>query len=56
MIFNDRIDAAMAAFFMIAVVVILVDSINVWVGVVRGRRAAVSTETPFTPRPLAAQE
>ena len=56
MIFNDRLDAAVAAFFMIAVVVILADSTALWIAVIRGRKPAVSTEVPFTPRALAAQE
>jgi carbon starvation protein len=47
MIFNDRLDAAVAAFFMIAVVVILADSAREWVAVVRGRKPARSTEVPF---------
>jgi carbon starvation protein len=47
MIFNDRLDAAVAAFFMIAVVVILADSAKEWVAVLRGRKPAVSTEVPF---------
>ena len=55
MIFNDRVDAAVAAFFMIAVVVILADSVRLWIAVVRGRTPAVSTEVPFTPRALAGQ-
>jgi len=55
MMFNDRVDAAVAAFFMIAVVVILADSVKLWIAVVRGRTPAVSTEVPFTPRALAGQ-
>jgi carbon starvation protein len=47
MVFNDRLDAAVAAFFMIAVVVILADSAKEWVAVLRGRKAAMSTEIPF---------
>ncbi len=47
MIFNDRLDAAVAAFFMIAVIVILTDSAKEWVAVVRGRKPAISTEVPF---------
>jgi carbon starvation protein len=47
MIFNDRLDAAVAAFFMIAVVVILADSAKEWIAVVRGRKPARSTEVPF---------
>ena len=47
MIFNDRLDAAVAGFFMIAVIVILADSAREWVAVVRGRKPARSTEVPF---------
>jgi carbon starvation protein len=39
--------AAVAAFFMIAVVVILADSAKEWLAVVRGRKPARSTEIPF---------
>jgi carbon starvation protein len=47
MIFNDRLDAAVAAFFMVAVVVILTDSAKEWVAVLRGNKPARSTEIPF---------
>ena len=50
MAFNDRLDAAVAGFFMVAVLVILVDSAREWLAVVRGRKPAVSTEIPFEPR------
>jgi len=46
MIVNERLDAAVAAAFMAAVVIVLVASIMEWSAVLRGRRAAVSTETP----------
>ena len=49
MMFNDRLDAAIAAFFMIAVIVILVDSIRVWIGIATGRVKASSTEVSFEP-------
>ena len=55
MIFNDRVDAAVAAFFMISVVVILANSIPLWIAVIRGRKPAISTEVPFTRRAAAAQ-
>ena len=48
--FNDRLDAAVAGFFMLAVVVILADSAREWMAVLRGRKPAVSTEVPFEPR------
>jgi carbon starvation protein len=47
MIFNDRLDAAVAGFFMLAVIVILADSAKEWVAVLRGRKPARSTEVPF---------
>jgi carbon starvation protein len=50
MAFNDYLDAAVAAFFMISVVVILADSIREWAAVLRGRKPATSTEVPFQAR------
>jgi carbon starvation protein len=50
MIGNDVLDAAVAGFFLVAVLVILADSIWCWVGILQGRRPAQSTEVPFTPR------
>ena len=49
-IWNDRVDAAVAAFFAVAVLVILADSAREWLSVVRGRKPAVSTEVPFEGR------
>ena len=49
-IFNDRLDAAVAGFFLISVVVVLVASIHEWWLVLSGTKAAVSTEVPFEPR------
>jgi len=49
MIFNDRLDAAVAAFFMGAVVVILVESVRVWIRILTGRVALASTEVKFSP-------
>jgi carbon starvation protein len=53
MIFNDYLDAAVALFFMAAVVVILADSIREWIAVLAGRKPAVSSEHPFEPVPVA---
>ena len=50
MIFNDRLDAAVAAFFMISVIIILVDSVREWSAVLGGRKPMVSSEVPFTAR------
>ncbi|HET7457623.1 MAG TPA: carbon starvation CstA family protein [Gemmatimonadaceae bacterium] len=50
MAFNSRLDAAVAAFFMVSVVVILADSAREWLQVVGGRKPARSTEVPFAGR------
>jgi len=54
MLFNDYLDAAVALFFMVSVVVILADSLREWTAVLRGRKPAVSTEVPFEPVPMPA--
>jgi carbon starvation protein len=54
LILNDRIDAAVAAFFLISVVVILVASAHEWFSVLSGRKAAKSSEVPFEPATRAA--
>jgi len=47
MIFNDRLDAAVAAFFLVAVIVILADSLREWIAVTSGKKIAVSSEEPY---------
>jgi carbon starvation protein len=47
MIFNDRLDAAVAGFFLASVVVILAASAAEWVAVLSGRKPARTTEIPF---------
>ncbi|WP_373061576.1 carbon starvation CstA family protein [Gemmatimonas sp.] len=47
LIFNDRLDAAVAGFFLVSVVVILTASIIEWMKVINGSKAAVSSETPY---------
>ena len=47
MIFNDRLDAAVAGFFLVSVVVILTASIAEWLKVINGTTAPVSSETPY---------
>ena len=54
MIANDYLDAAVAAFFLCAVIVILADSARSWWGVLQGRVPVHSTEVPFTARTSAA--
>jgi carbon starvation protein len=46
-VFNDYLNTAVAAFFMISVVVILADSLREWFAVLGGRKPALSTEVPF---------
>src|ERR1051325_4433515 len=48
MIFNDYLDAAVAIFFMVSVVVILADSLREWMAIMSGRKQAVSSEVPFS--------
>jgi carbon starvation protein len=47
MIFNDRLDAGLALFFMAVVLVVLAASIREWVLVASKRKAPTMTETPF---------
>ncbi|MEP6618593.1 MAG: carbon starvation CstA family protein [bacterium] len=47
MLGNDYLDSAVAAFFLLAVIVILADSARTWWSVVQGRTPAHSTEVPF---------
>jgi carbon starvation protein len=54
LILNDKIDALVAAFFLISVVVILVASAHEWFKVLSGRKAASTTEVPFEPTTKAA--
>jgi carbon starvation protein len=54
MIANDYLDAAVAAFFLVSVLVILADSAREWYAVVSGGKAARSTEVPYQPRAFAA--
>jgi len=54
MVFNDRLDAAVAAFFLIAVIVIIAESAREWVRALGGRSPRGSTEVPFRMRGTAA--
>jgi carbon starvation protein len=54
LILNDRIDTAVAAFFLISVIVILVASAHEWFTVISGRKVAVTSEIPFEPANRAA--
>lgn len=50
MIFNDRLDAAVAAFFLVSVWVVVIASVRKWWNVMSGRTPPVNTEVPFTSR------
>jgi carbon starvation protein len=54
LILNDHIDAAVAGFFLLSVVVILVASAHEWFTVLSGRKPAVTSEIPFEPANRAA--
>ncbi|MBM4188830.1 MAG: carbon starvation protein A [Gemmatimonadetes bacterium] len=47
MIFNDRLDAAVAAIFIAITIALVVASVREWLAVLRGTKPATSTETPF---------
>ncbi|MBA3672755.1 MAG: carbon starvation protein A, partial [Gemmatimonadaceae bacterium] len=50
MIANDYLDAGVAAFFLLAVIVILADSAWTWWRILKGDDTGATTEVPFTPR------
>jgi carbon starvation protein len=54
-IFNERLDAVVCGVFLALVAVIVLDSARVWFGLLRGTRAAVSSESPFIPSNLEAE-
>ena len=54
-IFNNRLDAAVCAIFMILVAVIVLDSFRVWYGLLRGTRSAATSEAPFVLTQLEAE-
>ncbi|MGQ0538790.1 MAG: carbon starvation CstA family protein [Gemmatimonadaceae bacterium] len=47
LIFNDRLDAAVAGFFMLAVIVILAASAREWWSTLSGRTVTASSEVPY---------
>jgi carbon starvation protein len=56
LIFNARLDAAICAVFLTLVAVILIDSVRVWAGILRGTSASQVVEAPFVLSRLRAEE
>ena len=56
LIFNDRLDAAVCGMFLLLVATILVDSLRIWAGLLRGTRDAKVDEAPFVLSALNAEE
>jgi carbon starvation protein len=46
-IFNERLDALVCGLFLVLVSIIVLDSIRVWYGLLRGSHVAASSEVPF---------
>ena len=56
LIFNARLDAVVCGIFLVLVTTILVDSIRLWIGILRGTRDARVSETPFVMSHLRPEE
>jgi carbon starvation protein len=56
LIFNARLDAVVCGVLALLVAIILLDSLRVWYGLLRGTRDARVTESPFVPSQLQAEE
>jgi carbon starvation protein len=56
LIFNARLDAVLCAVFLILVAVILIDSVRIWTGVLRGTRESSVAEAPFVLSRLSTEE
>ncbi len=56
LIFNNQLDAVVCGVFLVLVATILVDSIVLWTGILRGQRDARNLESPFVQSRLSAEE
>jgi hypothetical protein len=55
-IFNNRLDAVVCGTFMLRVAIILLDSLRLWFGIIRGTADSRVAETPFVPTQLNPEE
>ena len=56
LIFNARLDAVVCGVLALLVAIILLDSLRIWYGLLRGTRDARVTESPFVPSQLRTEE
>ena len=56
LIFNNKLDAVVCAVFLVLVATILIDSIVLWIGILRGTKPVQNFETPFVQTRLSAEE
>ncbi|MBV9746651.1 MAG: carbon starvation protein A, partial [Acidobacteriia bacterium] len=56
LVFNARLDAAVCGLLAVLVAIILVDSLRIWYGLLRGTHQAAVSETPFVLSRLQAEE
>lgn len=54
-VFNERLDAVVCGVFLALVSIVILDSLRVWYGLVRGTRERVSSESPFIASRLEAE-
>jgi carbon starvation protein len=54
LVFNDRLNVAIAALFMSVVVLVVISSARVWLGILRGQAPATTQETPYVESSYAA--
>jgi len=56
LIFNAQLDAVVCGVLALLVAIILLDSLRIWYGLLRGTRESRVTETPFVPSRMQAEE
>jgi carbon starvation protein len=56
LIFNARLDAVVCGVFLVLVTTILVDSIRLWIGILRGGQTVALREAPFVATQLRSEE